>query len=175
MTSLPGASSAGPAGDRAPARNWRRCCCPTPGRRRAVSIRPGSIHHADQNGSQYCSIRYQAGAEKERHLDLDVGQGNCFDNAMVETFFKTLKAELVWRTIFQSRIEAADRNRQMHRRLLQSRPPPFGARLHQPLFSSKAGSVNRKRSPQMPGKSISACVPSRTGVELPPQRLQRNP
>jgi hypothetical protein len=26
---------------------------------------------------------------------------------MVETFFKTLKAELVWRTIFQSRIEAA--------------------------------------------------------------------
>ena len=35
------------------------------------------------------------------------GKGNCFDNAMVETFFKTLKAELVWRTIFQSRIEAA--------------------------------------------------------------------
>ena len=27
--------------------------------------------------------------------------------AMVETFFKTLKAELVWRTIFQNRIEAA--------------------------------------------------------------------
>ena len=35
------------------------------------------------------------------------GKGNRFDNAMVETFFKTLKAELVWRTIFQSRIEAA--------------------------------------------------------------------
>jgi putative transposase len=35
------------------------------------------------------------------------GKGNCFDNAMVETFFKTLKAELVWRTIFQSRIQAA--------------------------------------------------------------------
>ena len=35
------------------------------------------------------------------------GKGNCFDNAMVETFFKTLKTELVWRTIFQSRIEAA--------------------------------------------------------------------
>ena len=33
--------------------------------------------------------------------------GNCFDNAMVETFFKTLKAELVWRTMFHSRIEAA--------------------------------------------------------------------
>mgnify|MGYP003657741838 FL=1 len=34
------------------------------------------------------------------------GKGNCFDNAMVETFFKTLKSELVWRTIFQSRVEA---------------------------------------------------------------------
>ena len=35
------------------------------------------------------------------------GKGNCSDNAMVETFFKTLKVELVWRTIFRSRIEAA--------------------------------------------------------------------
>ena len=26
------------------------------------------------------------------------GKGNCFDNAMVETFFETLKAEFVWRT-----------------------------------------------------------------------------
>ena len=33
------------------------------------------------------------------------GKGNCFDNAMVETFFKTLKAELVWRTVFRSRTE----------------------------------------------------------------------
>ena len=32
------------------------------------------------------------------------GKGNCFDNAMVK-FFKTLKAELVWRTIFQNWIE----------------------------------------------------------------------
>ena len=34
------------------------------------------------------------------------GKGNCYDNAMVETFFKTLKVELVWRTTFQSRSEA---------------------------------------------------------------------
>jgi putative transposase len=34
------------------------------------------------------------------------GKGNCFDNAMVETFFKTLKSELVWRTVFQTRSEA---------------------------------------------------------------------
>ena len=34
------------------------------------------------------------------------GKGNCYDNAMVETFFKTLKSELVWRTIFDTRQEA---------------------------------------------------------------------
>ena len=36
------------------------------------------------------------------------GTGNCYDNAMVETFFKTLKCELVWRTVFLTRAEARD-------------------------------------------------------------------
>ncbi|POF61420.1 hypothetical protein KMAL_29680 [Novacetimonas maltaceti] len=27
------------------------------------------------------------------------GRGYCYDNAIVETFFKTLKSELVWRAI----------------------------------------------------------------------------
>ena len=31
------------------------------------------------------------------------GKGNCYDNVMVEIVFKTLKAELIWRTIFLSR------------------------------------------------------------------------
>lgn len=34
------------------------------------------------------------------------GKGNCYDNAMVETFFKTLKSELIWRTIYQTRDQA---------------------------------------------------------------------
>lgn len=75
---------------------------------RALAIRrpkAGLIHHSDR-GSQYCSIDYQA----ELHLHgIRVsmsGKGNCYDNAMVETFFKTLKSELVWRTIFHTRDEA---------------------------------------------------------------------
>ncbi len=36
------------------------------------------------------------------------GTGNCYDNAVVETFFKTLKAELIGRTIFQTRAEAEE-------------------------------------------------------------------
>jgi len=30
-------------------------------------------------------------------------KGNCYDNAMVETVFKTIKPELVWRTGYQTR------------------------------------------------------------------------
>lgn len=31
------------------------------------------------------------------------GKGNCYDNAMVETFFKTIKSEMIWRKRFQTR------------------------------------------------------------------------
>ncbi|QDJ11622.1 Transposase (plasmid) [Roseomonas mucosa] len=34
------------------------------------------------------------------------GKGNCYDHAMVEMFFKTLKSELVWRTMFETRQDA---------------------------------------------------------------------
>jgi hypothetical protein len=37
-----------------------------------------------------------------------------------------------------------ERNRPLHRRLLQSRPPPFGARLHQPASVRTAGSAKSK-------------------------------
>ena len=60
------------------------------------------------------------------------GKGNCFDNSMVETFFKTLKAELVWHTVFQTRAEAPVLHRPLHRKFLQPRWPSFGARFRQP-------------------------------------------
>ena len=77
-------------------------------RKALVMRRPpkGLIHHSDR-GSQYCSVDYQA--ELRRHgvrISMS-GKGNCFDNAMVETFFKTIKSELVWRTVFYTRAEAA--------------------------------------------------------------------
>lgn len=34
------------------------------------------------------------------------GKGNCYDNSAVETFFKTIKAELIWRRSWQTRREA---------------------------------------------------------------------
>ena len=57
--------------------------------RKALAMRrprEGLIHHSDR-GSQYCSIDYQA--ELRRHgIRISMsGKGNCYDNAMVETFF----------------------------------------------------------------------------------------
>ena len=34
------------------------------------------------------------------------GKGNCYDNAAVETFFKTIKAELIWRHPWETRRKA---------------------------------------------------------------------
>jgi putative transposase len=56
--------------------------------------------------AQYCSSDYQAELKKHGIQISMSGKGNCYDNAMVETFFKTLKSELIWRTIFQTRAEA---------------------------------------------------------------------
>ena len=77
-------------------------------RRALVVRRPGAglLHHSDR-GSQYCSIEYQAELRKHGVLISMSGKGNCFDNSMVEAFFKTLKSELVWRTMFQTRAEAS--------------------------------------------------------------------
>ncbi len=71
----------------------------------AVALRQppkGCIHHTDR-GSQYCSHDYQKRLKKHGFEISMSGKGNCFDNAVVETFFKTLKAELIWRSIWQTR------------------------------------------------------------------------
>lgn len=36
------------------------------------------------------------------------GKGNRYDNWVVDAFFVTLKSELVWRTVFESRTEAKE-------------------------------------------------------------------
>nr|MDQ6869331.1 integrase core domain-containing protein [Pseudomonadota bacterium] len=56
--------------------------------------------------SQYCSIDYQAGLRRHGIAISMSGTGNGYGNAMAETFFKTLKSELVWRTVFATRNEA---------------------------------------------------------------------
>ena len=76
--------------------------------RRAIAVRTpaaGLIHHSDR-GSQYCSDDYLRLLKDQGMIPSMSGKGNCYDNAMVETVFETIKSELVWRTSFQSRRQA---------------------------------------------------------------------
>jgi len=73
----------------------------------AINLRqpsPGCIHHTDR-GSQYCSHDYQKVLRKQGFQVSMSGKGNCYDNAAVETFFKSLKAELIWRHNWTTRRE----------------------------------------------------------------------
>ena len=54
----------------------------------------GLLHHSDR-GSQYASHDYQKLLAKE-HIQVSMSRsGNCYDNAMMESFFATLKSECV--------------------------------------------------------------------------------
>ena len=75
---------------------------------RAITLRQpaaGLIHHSDR-GSQYCSADYRGLVAAHAFTASMSGRGNCYDNAMVETVFKTIKAELIWQTSYQSRWDA---------------------------------------------------------------------
>ncbi len=71
----------------------------------AISLRQppeGCIHHTDR-GSQYCSHDYQKLLRQHGFKVSMSGKGSCYDNAAVETFFKTIKAELIWRRSWPTR------------------------------------------------------------------------
>ena len=65
----------------------------------------GLIHHSDK-GSQYASHDFQRILSKFEVIPSMSGKGNCFDNAVTETFFHTLKTELMFDHIFETREEA---------------------------------------------------------------------
>ena len=74
----------------------------------AINLRqplPGCIHHTDR-GSQYCAHEYQKILKRHKFAVSMSGKGNCYDNSVVETFFKTIKAELIWRQSWQTRRQA---------------------------------------------------------------------
>ncbi|MFV0293239.1 MAG: IS3 family transposase, partial [Paracoccus sp. (in: a-proteobacteria)] len=73
----------------------------------AIALRrppPGCMHHTDR-GSQYCAHQYQKLLRRHGCRTSMSGKGNCYDNSAVESFFKSLKAELVWRRDWRTRRE----------------------------------------------------------------------
>jgi transposase InsO family protein len=65
---------------------------------------PGLLHHSDR-GCQYTSVDYRH-ALAERGFRVSMSRrGNCWDNAVAESFFATLKTELIHRQRWTSRLE----------------------------------------------------------------------
>ena len=67
--------------------------------------KPGLVHHSDQ-GSQYVSLRF---GERCREIGIhrSMGsKGDCFDNAVAESFFATLEKDLLRRRSFATRQDA---------------------------------------------------------------------
>jgi putative transposase len=65
---------------------------------------PGLIHHSDQ-GSQYVSLAFGRAA-RDAGIAVSMGsRGDAYDNAVAETFFATLKKELVNRRTWPNRLE----------------------------------------------------------------------
>ena len=63
------------------------------------------VHHSDQ-GTQYTSIAFGIRCKKAG-VELSMGSvGDCYDNAMCESFFATLECELIDRETFKTRTEA---------------------------------------------------------------------
>ena len=69
-----------------------------------VAKRPpaGLIHHSDR-GSQYCSHDYRKLLRQFCMKASMSRKGNCYDNAPMESFFATLKTELVYHRHYETR------------------------------------------------------------------------
>jgi transposase InsO family protein len=65
----------------------------------------GLLHHSDR-GVQYACTMYRQLLETHEIQCSMSRPGNCYDNAMAESFFGTFKSELVHRTHYRTRGEA---------------------------------------------------------------------
>jgi len=84
--------------------------CP-PALRRAVAARQhsvGLIHHSDR-GAQYASAEYAEALQRAGIVQSMSRKGNCWDNAVTESFFGTLEqapgGRARWTRVAQARIE----------------------------------------------------------------------
>ena len=68
-------------------------------------VRPGMILHSDR-GVQYRSGEYQQALSKHKICCSMSRKGNCWDNAVMESFFSRLKVELVYAEDFKTSEQA---------------------------------------------------------------------
>lgn len=66
---------------------------------------PGVLHHSDR-GIQYACADYQHLLQEHHMIPSMSAKGDCYDNAVMESFWATLKNELVHRTHYTTREQA---------------------------------------------------------------------
>ena len=66
---------------------------------------PGLIHHSDRGVQYACGLYRQLLAEHDITCSMS-RPGNCYDNAVAESFFGTFKTELVHREHYRTRAQA---------------------------------------------------------------------
>ncbi len=66
---------------------------------------PGLIFHSDR-GVQYACDNFRGLLKTFKAIQSMSGKGNCYDNAVAESFFHTLKTELVYHETYRTRLEA---------------------------------------------------------------------
>lgn len=66
---------------------------------------PGLVHHSDR-GVQYAAHAFQSLLEENGIVCSMSGKGNCYDNAVKESFFHTLKTELCDHEHYRTRAQA---------------------------------------------------------------------
>lgn len=67
--------------------------------------RPGLVHHSDQ-GQLYLATVYRDLLKAHDMIQSMSRKGDCYDNAVAESFFSSLKNELTWHRSFTTRDEA---------------------------------------------------------------------
>lgn len=103
---------------------------------------PGLIHHSDR-GSQYTSETYRALLDRHQIRQSVSRPGNCWDNAVAESFFATLKKELIYRHSWPTRrramtavfdyIECFYNKRRLHSALSYQSPVEYEASYYQAI------------------------------------------
>ena len=74
-------------------------------KRQGITVINNLTTHTDR-GSQYASKDYYGKIEEYKIVQSMSRKGNCYDNAYVESFFRTLKVELIYNRNFKTRQEA---------------------------------------------------------------------
>ena len=100
---------------------------------------PGLVHHSD-HGCQYTSLAFGQRLRESGLVPSMGSVGDCFDNAVAESFFATLKCELLHRSVWPTRavaraaifefIEAWYNRRRRHSTLAYHSPDSYEAAHH---------------------------------------------